>query len=263
MELIIVKSYDEMSIKAASMIINQVTLKPNSVLGLATGSTPEGLYQQLIKHYNEEEFSFKYIIGFNLDEYVGLKSSDPNSYRYYMEQHLFSKIDVPPENIHIPDGNSDSPTEECIHYENEIKAAGGIDIQILGIGRNGHIGFNEPDVNFKSGTHVVNLDDKTIQDNARFFNTIDEVPKQAISMGIKTIMSSKKIILLASGGNKAEILYKMIHGKITPTVPASILQLHNDVTVICDQEAGLLLTTHANGDISHPHFVEVIKNENS
>lgn len=241
MHLNIVSTYDEMSVKAASIIISQLILKPTSVLGLATGSTPEGLYQHLIKKYNEGIFSFKYAYSFNLDEYVGLDPTNPNSYRYFMEDHLFSKIDLPKDHINIPLGTALSSEEECRRYESEIAAAGGIDIQILGIGRNGHIGFNEPDVDFKSMTHVVELDEKTIEDNARYFNTIEEVPKQAISMGIKTIMSSKKILLLASGEGKAEILYEMVYGKISPSVPASILQLHNDVTIICDEAAGKLL----------------------
>lgn len=241
MHLNIVPTYDEMSVKAASIIISQLILTPTSVLGLATGSTPEGLYQQLIKKYKEGIFSFKEAFSFNLDEYVGLEPTHPNSYRYFMEEHLFSKIDLPKSHINIPYGNAPSPATECRRYEQAIRDAGGIDIQILGIGRNGHIGFNEPDVDFKSCTHVVGLDEKTIEDNARFFDTIEEVPKQAISMGIKTIMSSKKIILLASGEGKAEILYQMVYGKISPSVPASILQLHNDVTIICDEEAGKLL----------------------
>ena len=241
MHLNIVPTYDELSVKAASIIISQLILKPTSVLGLATGSTPEGLYQHLIKKYNEGIFSFKDASSFNLDEYVGLEPDHPNSYRYFMQDHLFSEIDLKDSHINIPYGNASSPAAECVRYEQAIADAGGIDIQILGIGRNGHIGFNEPDVDFKSSTHVVELDDKTIEDNARFFDTIEEVPKQAISMGIKTIMSSKKILLLASGIGKAEILYEMVYGKISPSVPASILQLHNDVTIICDEEAGRLL----------------------
>lgn len=241
MQLNIVDSYDELSAKAASIIISQLILKPDTVLGLATGSTPEGLYQHLIKKYEEGLFNFHNASSFNLDEYIGLGPEDPNSYRFYMEEHLFSKIDMPANHINMPNGMAVSPEKECQAYEDKIQAAGGIDIQVLGIGRNGHIGFNEPSVDFKTGTHVVNLDDKTIQDNARFFENIDDVPKQAISMGIKTIMSSKKIILLASGASKAEILYEMIHGKITPSVPASILQLHKDVTIICDKEAAAVL----------------------
>lgn len=243
MQLNIVRSYDALSEKAAALIISQLILNPTSVLGLATGSTPEGLYKHLIKKYKEGLFSFQDATSFNLDEYVGLIATNQNSYRYYMDEHLFKHIDLQSKNIHIPDGTATSPTLECIAYDNKIKALGGIDLQVLGIGRNGHIGFNEPDVDFKSGTHVVNLDEKTIQDNARFFDSIEDVPKQAISMGIKTIMSSKKIVLLASGASKAEILYQMVYGKITPSVPASILQLHKDVTVICDEAAGTLLTS--------------------
>ncbi|MBN2899463.1 MAG: glucosamine-6-phosphate deaminase [Clostridia bacterium] len=241
MQINIVNSYDELSAKAASIIISQLILKPDSVLGLATGSTPEGLYQHLIKKYNEGIFNFSQAKSFNLDEYVGLEPTNPNSYRYYMEKHLFSKIDLQAESIHMPNGMAASPEAECAAYEQKIKDAGGVDVQILGIGRNGHIGFNEPSVDFQATTHVVSLDEKTIEDNARFFDHIDDVPKQAISMGIKTIMSSKKIILLASGGSKAEALYEMIYGKISPSVPASILQLHKDVTVICDEAAGALI----------------------
>lgn len=241
MHLNIVDSYDELSTKAASIVMNQLIQKPDTVLGLATGSTPEGLYQYLIQKYEEGLFNFNQTTSFNLDEYIGLGPEDPNSYRFYMEEHLFSKIDIPSDHINMPNGMAASPEKECQSYEYKIKAAGGIDIQILGIGRNGHIGFNEPSVDFKTGTHVVDLDDKTIQDNARFFENINDVPKQAISMGIKTIMSSKKILLLASGASKADILYKMIHGKITPSVPASILQLHKDVTIICDKDAAEVL----------------------
>lgn len=241
MHIEIVQNYEALSSKAASIVISQLILKPDSVLGLATGSTPEGLYQHLIKKYKEGLFTFKEAISFNLDEYLGLSAEHPNSYRYYMEEQLFKYIDIKTDNIHMPDGQATSSIEECLNYEDKIKKHGGIDLQILGIGRNGHIGFNEPDVDFKKGTHVVKLDAQTIEDNARFFDSLEEVPKEAISMGIKTIMSSKKIILLASGPAKAQILYDTIYGKITPKVPASVLQLHNDVTIICDEEAGALL----------------------
>lgn len=239
MRIITVNNYDEMSKKAATMIASQIILKPNSVLGLATGDTPFGMYNELIKMYEnkEKEIDFSEVKTFNLDEYYGLDKYNQQSYYYYMMNNLFNHIDVKKENINMPNGNAANIEEECERYERSISAAGGIDIQVLGIGVNGHIGFNEPDISFEAQTHLVNLDEKTIESNSRFFKSIEEVPTKAISMGIKTIMQSKRIILLASGIGKADAIAKTINGKVSPETPASILQLHADTTIILDKEA--------------------------
>lgn len=237
MKLIVVKNYEEMSKKAATIMASQVVLKPNSVLGLATGDTPLGMYRELITKYNENEVDFSQVKTFNLDEYYGIEKSNNQSYYYYMTNNFFKHVNVNSDYINIPDGAAMDIQEECSNYESKIREAGGIDIQVLGIGVNGHIGFNEPDVSFEAQTHLVHLDEKTIESNARFFDSIDEVPVKAISMGIKTIMQSKKIILLACGESKADAIYKTIKGKISPEVPASILQLHQDVTIILDEGA--------------------------
>lgn len=241
MRIIKAKDYDKLSKKAANIIASQVILNPESVLGLATGSTPIGTYRELVRMYNEGIISFKDIITFNLDEYYGLDKGDKQSYSYFMYDKLFDYIDISKNNINIPNGKTDDIQRECHGYENKIKKSGGIDLQLLGIGKNGHIGFNEPDLKFEALTHLVKLDKETIDSNSRFFNSIEEVPKMAISMGIKTIMHSKKIILLASGEEKGKVIYEMIYGKITPKLPASVLQLHPDVTVIVDKEAGYML----------------------
>ncbi|WP_315117290.1 glucosamine-6-phosphate deaminase [uncultured Clostridium sp.] len=241
MKIIKVKDYKELSRKASNILASQLILKPKSVLGLATGSTPIGTYEELIHLYNEGVISFSNVITFNLDEYCGLKSNDINSYCNFMKTKLFNHVDIREENIHIPNGVTKDIQKECEDYEKEIKKFGGIDIQLLGIGKNGHIGFNEPNLKFQSKTFLVNLDEDTIKANSRFFNSIEDVPRQAISMGIKTIMNSKKILLLANGEEKGEILYRAIYGDIIPQVPASILQLHPDVTIIVDEKAGSCL----------------------
>ena len=241
MELIVVKNYEEMSKKAASIISSQVVIEPNSVLGLATGDTPLGMYKELIKKYKENEVDFSKVKTFNLDEYYGLERDNIQSYYFYMINNFFEFINIDSNNINIPNGTSNDIEEDCLNYERKIKEAGGIDIQVLGIGVNGHIGFNEPNVNFEAQTHLVNLNENTIKSNARFFNSIDEVPKKAISMGIKTILQSKKIILLASGESKAEAVYNTVNGKISPEIPSSILQLHQNVTIILDESAAKLL----------------------
>lgn len=241
MRLIVTKDYEEMSKKAAAMVVSQVTLKPNSVLGLATGDTPLGMYKEIIGAYERKDVDLSQVTTYNLDEYYGLSKTSDQSYHYYMMNNLFNHINVEIDNINIPQGESFNIEKECRRYEDKIKVSGGIDLQILGIGGNGHIGFNEPDVNFEAETHLVNLDEDTIKANSRFFNSIDEVPTKAISMGIKTIMQSKKIVLLACGANKANAIEKTIKGKICPEVPASILQLHPDVTIILDEEAARLL----------------------
>jgi len=212
-------------------------LKPESVVGLATGGTPVGFYSELIKIHKDGKFSFKEVKTFNLDEYYGLDKDNTQSYHYYMMDNLFKHIDINIENVNIPNGMAEDIEVECKAYEAKIKSAGGIDIQVLGIGTNGHIGFNEPDVKFEAITHLVKLDEETIEANSRFFNSIEEVPKSAISMGIKTIMHAKKIVLLASGSEKAKVIERMINGDITPDLPASILQLHPDVTLILDKDA--------------------------
>lgn len=241
MRILMTKSYDEMSAAAARLVAGQIYLKPNSVLGLATGSTPIGMYKELIRVHKEIGLDFSEVTSINLDEYVDLKESDPNSYHYFMDENFFNHINIKRENIFIPNGNPKDIEEECKNYDALIVSKGGIDLQILGIGNNAHIGFNEPDIKFEATTHKVKLDEGTIAANARFFASIEEVPRYAISMGIKTIMHSKKVILMASGKNKAQAVYDAIYGGIRPDTPASILQLHHDVTVIVDEEAGSLL----------------------
>jgi len=237
MRIIVLDNYEEMSNRAAKMIASQVTLKPDSVLGLATGDTPLGMYVELIKLYNNKEVDFNEVRTFNLDEYYGLNRENPQSYYSYMINNLFNKINIHSENINMPDGMAKDVIDSCARYEKKIKELGGIDMQVLGIGGNGHIGFNEPNVNFEAETHLVSLDEQTIEANSRFFESVKDVPVEAISMGIKTIMNSKKIILLANGLNKAEAIERAVKGKINPNIPASILQLHNDVTIIIDKEA--------------------------
>ncbi|MDF2530793.1 MAG: nagB [Clostridia bacterium] len=241
MRIIIAKDYDELSKKTANLLASQITLKPNSVLGLATGSTPVGAYNELVRIYKEGDINFTEVVTFNLDEYYGLDKENPQSYYYFMMENLFKHVNINKHNIHIPNGRAKDIELECIEYENKIKQAGGIDLQLLGIGRNGHIGFNEPDVKFEAQTHLVTLDEDTIEANSRFFTALDEVPRKAISMGIKTIMHSRKIILLASGEEKAETINSMINGKITPELPASVLQLHPDVVVLLDEKAACKL----------------------
>ncbi|MCB2293065.1 glucosamine-6-phosphate deaminase [Clostridium algoriphilum] len=237
MRIIVMDNYDEMSKRAALMITSQVMLKPDSVLGLATGDTPLGMYKELIKLYNKKEVDFKEVRTFNLDEYYGINRENLQSYYYFMNSNLFNSINIARENINMPDGMAKDVNASCKGYENKIKELGGIDMQVLGIGGNGHIGFNEPNVNFEAETHLVNLEEQTIEANSRFFTSIKDVPVKAISMGIKTIMNSKKIILLANGLNKAKAIERAVNGKINPNIPASILQLHNDVTIIIDKEA--------------------------
>lgn len=237
MKLIKAKDYKEMSRKAASIFAAQITLKPDSVLGLATGSTPLGTYAQLIEWYNNGDLDFSQVKTVNLDEYVGLDGNNGQSYRYFMNDKLFNHINIDKANTHVPNGKAVDKQAECERYEKLIKDLGGIDIQLLGIGNNGHIGFNEPNEYFDKCTHEVQLTESTIQANARFFASMDDVPKTAISMGIQTIMQAKKIVLIANGPKKADIIYETCFGPITPAVPASVLQLHPDVTVIVDEEA--------------------------
>lgn len=237
MKIIAVKNYQEMSSTACNLLVEKVNQIDNPVLGLATGSTPEGLYQLLIEKFNNDEVSFKDVKSFNLDEYVGLKKDDPNSYYYYMYNNFFSLVDILNRNINIPNGLAKNLQQECEEYEEKIKKANNIDVQILGIGVNGHIGFNEPGTSFTSVTRVVDLNNTTIESNSRFFNSIDHVPSQAISMGIKTIMESKETILLVTGKNKAEILSKFLQEVPTEDLPASALKNHKGLTVIADEDA--------------------------
>ena len=238
MRIICVDNYDDMSKKAANIVSSQIILKPDSVLGLATGSTPIGMYKQLVKAYKDGHIDFEKITTFNLDEYFNIDKNSEQSYYYYMRKNLFENVNINMENINVPNGMADNIDEECLKYEQKIRGKGGVDIQVLGIGRNGHIGFNEPDIKFEALTHMVKLDEQTIKDNSRFFDSIDGVPTTAISMGIKTIMRAKKIVLLASGKEKAECIYDAICGNITPNLPASVLQLHPDVIFVIDKQAG-------------------------
>lgn len=233
MKLIYAKDYSDLSRKAANIISAQVILKPNSVLGLATGSTPIGTYKQLIDWYEKGDIDFSLARSVNLDEYVGINSDNEQSYRYFMDKHLFSHINIKKENTYVPNGKAVDLQEECKAYDALIQKVGGIDMQLLGIGHNGHIGFNEPDQAFEKTTHIVELGETTINANARFFDSIEEVPRKAITMGIKSIMQAQKILLIANGKDKEEIINKALNGPVTPAIPASILQLHPDLTVIC------------------------------
>lgn len=240
MRFIIANDYQELSRVGAQFIVNQLKDKPNSVLGLATGSTPLGMYKCLIEEYRNG-LDFSGVVSFNLDEYCGLSPEHPQSYRYFMDNNLFNHINIKKENIHIPAGNCRNIESECQKYDEAILKAGGVDLQILGIGRNGHIGFNEPDDILQVKTHVTKLTQDTIAANSRFFDSIEEVPTTAITMGLGTIMKARKIILLASGSDKAMVLSKLAKPYVDTDVPASVLHLHNDVTVIADKEAASLI----------------------
>ncbi|MED4587037.1 glucosamine-6-phosphate deaminase [Brevibacillus choshinensis] len=242
MKLVIAKDYEDLSKQAARLIAEEVTRHPSTILGLATGGTPVGMYQELIALHKEEGVDFSQATSFNLDEYVGLPGHHPQSYRTYMEDNLFTHINLPTDKTNIPRGDAADLGAECKRYEQAIEASGGIDIQVLGIGNNGHIGFNEPGSTKETTTRVVQLTESTIQANARYFDKIEEVPTQAVSMGIQTILGAKKIILLASGKAKAEAVHSMLEGKMTPDVPASLLQQHPNVTVIVDEEAASALS---------------------
>ena len=241
MRVLITDSYDQMGLEAAKIVAGQIYLKPNSVLGLATGSTPLSMYERLVAVHRTVGLDFSEVTTFNLDEYIGMGPDNPQSYHYFMQEHFFKHINIKPENVHIPNGMAQDVIAEGERYEQLIAAKGGIDLQVLGIGQNAHIGFNEPDVKFAATTHKVELDEETILANSRFFNNVDEVPRYAISMGIKTIMMAERVILLANGRNKARAVYKAVCGDVTPEAPASILQLHRDVVVILDKEAAELL----------------------
>lgn len=230
-------SYDLMSRKAAIVIAAQIIAKPESVLGLATGSTPVGTYRYLVDFSREGDLDWSQITTFNLDEYRGVSPDDPHSYHWFMKTKLFDQINIGKSRTFLPDGADENAGRACEKYDTMIRDAGGIDLQLLGLGRNGHIGFNEPGSCFIKNTHCVNLSPSTIDANQRFFNGCQEVPRQAYTMGINTIMKAKRILLLVSGMEKADILHKVIYGPITPDVPASILQMHGNVMVIADKEA--------------------------
>ncbi|WP_425499421.1 glucosamine-6-phosphate deaminase [Anoxynatronum sibiricum] len=237
MNLKIADTYEEMSREAAKIVITQVTNKADSVLGLATGSTPLGLYEEIVKTNKKKEIDFSKVRTFNLDEYYPIHPEDPYSYAHYMDVHLFDYLNLSRKHIHLPDGATTNVEQECRDYEAKIKSVGGIDLQVLGIGTNGHIGFNEPNHYFEKRTHLVDLNQETIEANAHFFGCSSKVPSQAISMGIASIMEAKRILLLASGKQKAEVIEKALFGKISPQLPASILQLHKEVYLVLDQEA--------------------------
>lgn len=238
MKVLEVKNYEEMSSIAANMIIEIVRSKPDAKLGLATGGTPIGLYKKLIQDYRRNGTSYEQVCTYNLDEYVGMDPEDPNSYRYFMEKNLFAYINVPQSHIHIPDGTAEDLEAECERYEDELNRGGGIDIQILGIGSNGHIGFNEPGTSFSSHTHIVKLAETTRKANARFFHSLEEVPTEAITMGIASILKAKQILLLASGINKAEVMRLLLTmDEVDENLPASALKKHPNVTILADDHA--------------------------
>lgn len=237
MNILEVKDYQQMSQKAATFIVRKIQDNPFIKLGLATGGTPLGTYKNLIKDFHENRTTYKNVITFNLDEYVGLSQENKNSYWYYMNEAFFNHVDIKRENIYIPRGDARELQEECEQYEALITKNGGIDLQLLGLGSNGHIGFNEPGSPFTSKTRVVNLAASTIDANARFFQNHEEVPNRAISMGISTIMKSKEILLLVSGERKREAFKQLLNGEISESFPASILKKHPNVTVIVDEEA--------------------------
>ncbi len=241
MRIIIENNYQEMSKKAALMLASQVTLKPESVLGLATGSTPLGMYQELIEMYKHDEIDFSEVSTFNLDEYYGLSPQNKASYHYYMHHNFFKEVNIAPENIHLPDGNAKDILKECQAYEKLIDHSGGIDLQVLGIGANGHIGFNEPASKLNVKTNLVELTEETIADNSRFFAKKEDVPRKAISVGMATILKTNRIILLASGKNKARAIKETVSDYVCTEIPSTLLQTHPQVTLIIDKGAASLL----------------------
>lgn len=231
------KDYNDMSRKAANIISAQIILKPDCVLGLATGSTPLGIYRQLAEWYDKGDLDFSQVTTVNLDEYKGLSRENPQSYYYFMNENLFKKVNIDKNKTFLPDGTETDSLKACEQYNEILSSVGRADIQLLGLGHNGHIGFNEPNTFFEKETHCVTLAEQTIKANQRFFSSEEEVPRQAYTMGIKTIMSARRILIVVSGEDKAAIVKKAFFGPVTPQVPASILQLHNDVTLIADEAA--------------------------
>ena len=232
MRIIRCKDYADMSRKAANIISAQVIMKPHARLGLATGTTPIGAYQQLIEWYEKGDLDFSEVSTYNLDEYRGLSHDDPQSYHYFMRKNLFDHVNIDLARTHVPDGSDPDAQAACASYDALVKEAGYTDLQLLGIGNNGHIGFNEPE-----GTHCIDLTESTIQANSRLFESVDDVPRQAYTMGVQTIMRAHAILVIASGAAKAQAVYDMCFGPVTPRVPASILQLHTNCTVIADEAA--------------------------
>ena len=237
MKIIRATDYKDMSRKAANVISAQVIMKPNCVLGLATGGTPVGTYAQLIDWYNKGDVDFSEVTTVNLDEYRGISRENDQSYWYFMQKNFFSKVNVRQDHIHVPDGSNPDADQACRDYDEVIHAVGGIDLQLLGIGPDGHIGFNEPGAAFELGTHCVDLTESTIEANKRFFDKKKDVPRQAYTMGIKSIMQARKVLMIANGANKADIIKQAFFGPVTPEVPASILQMHPDFILVGDEEA--------------------------
>lgn len=231
------KNYEELSKKGAELLIEELLRLERPVIGLATGSTPEGLYNEIIKFHKKTNHSFENVISFNLDEYIGLDADNPNSYHYFMGQKLFNHVDIDSSKTHLPNGVAKDLNQECKDFEAIIKEAGGIDLQLLGLGTNGHIGFNEPGSKFDGRTAIVDLAQETLDANAQYFDSIEDMPTQAITMGIGSIMEGEEILLLVSGESKAEALANVINGKVTEDFPASILQKHANVTIIADEAA--------------------------
>ncbi|MEG0379801.1 MAG: glucosamine-6-phosphate deaminase, partial [Eubacterium sp.] len=229
------KNYEDLSRKAANIVSAQVIMKPDCTLGLATGSTPEGLYAQLVKWYKNGDLDFSEVHSINLDEYKGLPGDHPQSYRYFMNKHLFDHVNIDKDNTQLPNGMEEDAEKECQRYNQILADSDGIDLQVLGLGHNGHVGFNEPSDAFEKETHCITLTESTIAANSPYFGSAEEMPHYAYTMGIKSIMQSEKILLIVSGEAKADALYKALYGPITPQVPASVLQLHNNVIVVADE----------------------------
>ena len=231
------KDYNDMSRKAANLISAQIIMKPNCVLGLATGSTPVGTYRQLVEWYEKGDLDFSEVMTVNLDEYKGLTRENPQSYDYFRNENLVGKVNINKTRTFLPDGTEPDSKTACENYNEILRAVGDVDLQLLGLGHNGHIGFNEPGESFSTETHCIDLSEQTIKANARFFENLEEVPRQAYTMGVKTIMSARRILIIVSGEDKAEIVKRAFFGPITPQVPASILQLHRNVTLVADEAA--------------------------
>jgi glucosamine-6-phosphate deaminase len=258
MEVIIAKNYDEMSKVSAQLIAKEIKKKHNLVLGLATGDTPLGTYNELVRIHKEEGLDFSHVTTFNLDEYIGLAPLHKNSYNYFMWENLFQHININPSNTYVPQGNTEDPEEFSQWYEEQIRKAGGLDLQLLGIGRDGHIGFNEPGSSFASRTRVKALVKLTIDDNARFFDKAKDVPRFAITMGVGTILEAKKILLIANGKKKADVCAQFIEGPVTSQITATALQLHCHSTVVLDAESASSLTRseYYNWVRDNKHFVQ-------
>lgn len=237
MKILVVKNYDEMSKVAAKELAEVISKKPEATLGLATGGTPVGMYKELIDMHKNNSLDFSKVTTVNLDEYVGLSGEHDQSYRYFMDSNLFNHVNIRKEYTYVPNGLAEDMLKECVNYDKRIEELGGIDVQVLGIGSNGHIGFNEPSDTLSLGTHVTDLAESTIEANSRYFESKEEVPTKALTMGLGAIMKAKKILLMVSGESKAEIMDKVVNGKITTQVPASFLQMHKDVVLIIDEDA--------------------------